>query len=116
MTDKNAYPSTSPQARRSATTRSPLAVATTALAIFLAVLALLTARVSTGHDPALGASTASVVQVSRGGHASVRTTASGRVIGGSPGEGAGTAAASSSPAGALVTRSSGTRLGGENDD
>lgn len=116
MTDQSTSPSPPRQRRRGSAPRSPLAVASTALAIFLAVLALLTARVSTGHDPALGANTASVVHVSHGGHTSVRTTASGRVIAGSPGEGAGTAAASSSPAGALVTRSSGSRLGGENDD
>jgi hypothetical protein len=116
MTDKHASPPSPRQGRPGAATRSPLAVASAALAIFLAVLALLTARVSTGHDPALGASTASVVHVSRGGHATVRTTASGRVIGGSSGEGAGAGVASSSPAGALVTRSSGSQIAGEHDD
>ena len=116
MTDPHASPAPSRERRSGRARRSPLAVASASLAVFLAVLALLTARVSTGHDPALGASTASVVQVSHGGHATVHTTASGRVVGGSPGEGARSTAAGSSAAGALVTRSSGIPVGGGHDD
>jgi hypothetical protein len=94
--------------------RSPVGVLAVALATFLVVLALLTARVSSGHDPALAGSTASVVQVSRGGHSTLRTTASGRVLSGPPGA---TGAEGVTPAeGPLVTRSSPAAGAGEHDD
>ena len=93
---------------------SPFSVLSAALAIFLVVLALLTARVSSGHDPALAASAAGVAQVSRGAHATLRTTASGRVLSGPPG--AGGAEAVSPAAGRLVTRSSPAPGTGERDD
>lgn len=58
--------------------RRALPVISAALACFLAVLAVLTARVTSGQDPTLRA-TASTALVSRGGRTVVRTTASGRV-------------------------------------
>lgn len=79
--------------------RSPLPVLAAALACFLVVLALLTARVLSGHDPALGAIASRAVVVSRSGHRVVRTTASGRAI-------AGSAVEAPSTGTGLVTRSS----------
>ena len=88
--------------------RSPFAVLSAALASFLVVLALLTARVVTGTDPSLRA-TAQTQLVARHGHTVIRTTASGKkiveTVSGSGG------ASSKAPAG-LVTRTSGT---GERD-
>lgn len=88
--------------------RSPVAAVSAALASFLVVLTLLTARVVTGTDPGLRG-TAQAQVVSKGGHVIVRTTASGRVIR--------EAVGSPSPAGAeaasVVTRSSG---GGQESD
>lgn len=97
-------------------TRSPLAVACAALASFLAVLVLLSARLSAGHDPALGAATASIGHVSHSGHAVVRTTASGRVIAGSSSPGAGAGTSSGSQAEAIITRTSGGQVDGGRDD
>lgn len=96
--------------------RSPLAVASAALAMFLAVLVLLTARLSAGHDPALGLATASIGHVSHRGHAVIRTTASGRVIEGAASEGAGAGTAGHSQTEAIVTRTSGGQVGGGSDD
>jgi hypothetical protein len=85
--------------------RSALGVISAALATFLVVLAVLTARISTGHDPALAGSSAALAQALRGARATVRTSASGRVLGGQSGLPAGETA--QAPASPLVTRSSG---------
>lgn len=83
------------------------AVLSATLASFLAVLALLTARVVTGTDPSLRA-TAQTQVVSRNGGTVIRTTASGRqIVETAPGSGQ----PSTAPA-ALVTHTSG---GGERD-
>lgn len=65
------------RARRKRPLRSLLPVLMTALAGFLAVLAILSARTFTGTAGGLG-QTAAVI--SHGGHTVLRTTASGRVI------------------------------------
>jgi hypothetical protein len=79
----------------------------------LIVLALLTARVTSGRDPALLAGGATVVQTSRGGHAVLRTTPSGRVLAGPPAGGGNEPRSAHSP---LVSHSSGALSGGEHDD
>ncbi len=94
--------------------RSLLAVGAATLASFLVVLTLLTARVITGTDPALHASASRTVLVTHGGHAVLRTTASGRVLG-SAAETSGASGAGGAPSGAhhaaIVTRTSGGLAG-----
>ncbi len=94
--------------------RRPLPVIASALASFLVVLTLLTARVVTGSDPALHPGTSSAVVVSRHGHTVLRTTASGKVISvGTQGAGAQGVGAQPAP---VVTRTSGGFAGaGEQD-
>jgi|GEM_PF-6779596 len=101
-------------ARTSAFLRNPFAVISTALASFLVVMVLLTARVVTGADPALHANTPSAVVVSHNGRKVLRTTASGRVtvVSTGPGKEIGGSPASHG----IVTRSSGGYgAGGESD-
>ncbi len=94
--------------------RGPLAVIAAALASFLVVLVLLTARVVSGHDPSLRASASTAAIVTRGGHTVLRTTASGRTVPVAAGAGVEAGAAQSVP---LVTRSSGAVAGaGEGDE
>ena len=88
--------------------RSPFAVLSAALASFLVVLALLTARVVTGTDPSLRA-TAQTQLVTRHGHTVIRTTASGKKIVETVSGNGG--ASTKAPTG-LATRTSGT---GERD-
>jgi len=103
--------------RTSTFLRNPFAAISTALASFLIVMVLLTARVVSGTDPALRASQSSAVVVSHSGRKVLRTTASGRVIGTSGGQ----SGESSSEVGgaranhAIVTRSSGYAQEGESD-
>ena len=105
MTERRA-PGRAPASSR---LRGSLSVIAAAAASFLVILALLTARVVRGTDPALRASASSAVVVSGRGHTVLRTTASGRVL----------AAATQAPsAGAgrlqpatLVTRASGLLAG-----
>lgn len=102
-------------ARTSTFLCNPFAVISTALTSFLIVMVLLTARVVSGSDPALHASTPNAVVVSHNGRKVLRTTASGRVIAVStagPGKEIG-----GSPNGhGIVTRSSGGyAAGGESD-
>jgi hypothetical protein len=95
--------------------RNPLSVLAATLASFLVVLVLLTARVVTGNDPALRAGGTGTVLVAHRGHTLVRTTASGRVIGG-VGANAGAQHGGAAPA-TLVTRTSGLLPGaGERDE
>lgn len=94
--------------------RNPFAVATAALASFLVVLVLMTARLMSGHDPALHASTPAAALVARGGTATLRTTPSGRVIGPAAGETA--AQTGNTQLAALVTRASGGAGAGARDD
>jgi len=94
--------------------RSPLTVLTAALASFLVVFVLLTARVVSGHDPALRASASRSALVSRGGHTILRTTASGRVLG--PASSAtGALAAGTQPVTVVTRTSGGLADGGERD-
>jgi hypothetical protein len=86
-----------------------MTVLTTALASFLAVLAMMTARVYNGTDPGL-APTAAVV--SHKGQAVLRTTASGRVISSAPAS-SGLMASQKAP---LVTHTSGSLAGGGRDE
>lgn len=104
-------------ARTSAFLRNPFAVISTALASFLIVMVLLTARVVSGTDPALRASQSSAVIVSHSGRKVLRTTASGRVIGASGGQSgeSGSEIGGARANHALVTRSSGYGQGGESD-
>jgi hypothetical protein len=98
--------------------RNPLPAIAAAVTVFLVVLALLIARLSSGFDPALHpiASTPAVAATAAGGqrHTVLRTTASGRTILTSeagPGQvGTGAAAPSVSPR----TRASGA-TGGRDD-
>ncbi len=100
MTERSAATSVSASRPRR---RSPLAVLNAALASFLVVLALLTARVVTGTDPSLLASAQTQI-VARHGHTVVRTTASGRrIVEAAPGA-AGSRSASTA---ALITHASG---------
>lgn len=86
---------------------SPLAVVSAALASFLVVLALLTARVVSGTDPSLRPA-AQTQLVAHNGKTVIRTTASGRrIVESVPAGGK----AATTPAG-LVSRTSG---GGESD-
>ena len=81
--------------------RSPMPVISAALASFLVVLTLLTARVVTGVDRSIAPGPQAQV-VSRNGHTIVRTTASGRRIVESAAPGSATEAPLQ-----LTTRSSG---------
>ena len=97
--------------------RSPLSVVGATLASFLVVLALLTAKVTSGHEQAQPLGGAGSALVVKNGHKVLRTTASGRVIepassvaGAQPGNVAG-----AQPA-ALVTHTSGAVGGGGQDD
>jgi len=95
--------------------RSPLSVIAAASASFLVVLALLTARVVSGGDPALRVSASSAVFVSHRGKTVLRTTASGRAIGIAK-QGAGLESGGTQPA-TVVTRASGSfAAGGERDE
>lgn len=93
--------------------RSPLSVLTAALASFLLALALLTARVVNGTDPAIRP-VAQAQVVSKQGHTILRTTASGRLISEPAGQTGSPGAPEGGPA-SLVTRSSGALAGGEGD-
>jgi hypothetical protein len=84
---------------------NPLGVVAASLASFLVVLALLTARVSNGHDPALARGAAGGARVSRDGRIAVRTNASGRPL--ARPAGAGGAESSPSLPGAVLSRPSG---------
>ncbi len=100
---------------KSSLLRNPLSVIAPAAASFLAVLALLTARVVSGTDPSLHASAASSVVVSHRGHTVVRTTASGRVIGVAK-QGAGVEGGGVQPATVVTRTSGGFAGGGERDE
>ncbi len=91
--------------------RKPLPVIAAALASFVVVLVLLTARVVTGHDPALGTPSAAVV--AHGGHQVLRTTASGRAIAVGT---QGTSGAAGAQLAGIVTRTSGAPGSGGLDD
>ncbi len=98
--------------------RSPLSVVGATLASFLVVLALLTAKVTSGHEQAQPLGGAGSALVVKNGHKVLRTTASGRVIepassvaGAQPGY----VQAGAQPA-ALVTHTSGAVGGGGQDD
>jgi hypothetical protein len=97
--------------------RSPLSVLGATLASFLVVLALLTAKATSGQEQALPAGGADTALVVKNGHNVLRTTASGRVL--EPASAAGVQAsnthAGSQPA-ALVTHTSGAVGGGGQDD
>jgi hypothetical protein len=98
--------------------RSPLSVIGATLASFLVVLALLTAKVTSGHEQALPAGGAGSALVVKNGHKVLRTTASGRVL--EPAASVAGAQAVNSQAGAqpaaLVTHTSGAVGGGGQDD
>jgi hypothetical protein len=94
--------------------RNPLSVVAAAMASFLVVLVLMTARVVSGHDPALLASGPNTALVSRVGNTVLRTTASGRVIGPAT-AGAGTETSGAQPA-TLITRTSGGAGAGAQDE
>lgn len=110
------------QASRAAGSRqlsNPLAVIVTAAASFLVVLVLLTARVMSGHDPAMRASAPSSVLVSHGGHTvALRTTASGKVLGGAAqgAQGAGFEQGAAQPATIVTHTSGGLTSGGGRDE
>lgn len=93
---------------RSSRLARPMTVLSTAMASFLAVFVMLTARVYNGTDPGLQP-TAAVI--SHGGHTVLKTTASGRVIASTS---ATPGAAGKAPA-PLVTHTSGS-IGGGNDE
>ncbi len=105
--------------RLSSLLRDPLPVIAATAASFLVVLALLTARVVRGSDPALRASASSAVLASHRGHAVLRTTASGRVIGAAA-QGTGAEGGAHAPAAhaqsTIVTRTSGGFTGGGEQD
>ena len=104
-----------PTSRTATLLRNPLSVLSAAAASFLVVLALLTGRVMTGQDPALlSASASSPALISKGGHTVLRTTASGKVIGGAT-PAVGTEASGAQPA-SFVTRTSGGAAGGGRDE
>lgn len=94
--------------------RNPMSVIAPALACFLVVLALLSARVMSGREQALSPSSPGVALVSRGGHTILRTTASGRVLG--PQAGVPAAQAGATRLATLVTRTSGLPGEGAHDD
>ncbi|HEY5389097.1 MAG TPA: hypothetical protein VIJ83_00975 [Solirubrobacteraceae bacterium] len=98
--------------------RNPLTVIGATLASFLVVLALLTAKVTSGHEQALPVGSSSSALVVKNGHKVLRTTASGRVI--EPASSVAGAQAGSTQAGAqpaaLVTHASGAVGGGGQDD
>jgi hypothetical protein len=99
--------------------RSPLSVIGATLASFLVVLALLTARVTSGHEasPPAGGGAGSTLVVHRGGKV-LRTTASGRVLGPATNVAAGqqgSGRAAAQPA-VLLTRTSGAAGAGGQDD
>lgn len=100
---------------KSSLLRNPLSVIAAATASFLAVLALLTARVVSGTDSSLHASAATSVVVSHRGHTVVRTTASGRVIGVAK-QGAGVEGGGVQPATVVTRASGGFAGGGERDE
>jgi len=107
---------TDPTLRRGGALGSPLTVMLPAIASFLVVLVLLTARVSTGHDPALSASASSSLVVPRGASSSIRTTASGRAIT-VPASGEAASPVQPQPqTGGLVTRTSGASAPGRERD
>jgi hypothetical protein len=93
--------------------RSLLAVLAGALACFLAILVLLTVRLTGGVNPATHAVAPVAGLVTHRGQSVLRTTASGRVIGVEGGEGA--ASAGSVPA-RLATRASGASGSERSDD
>jgi len=110
MTDRRVQP----PSRATTLLRNPLSVISAAAASFLVVLALLTGRVMTGQDPALlSASASSPALISKGGHTVLRTTASGKVIGGAT-PASGVQAGGAQPA-AFVTRTSGAAGGGRDE-
>jgi hypothetical protein len=95
--------------------RNPLSAVAAATASFLVVLALLTARVVSGVDPALRASASSAVLVSHRGQTILRTTASGRTIGVAR-QGAGVESSGAQPATVVTRASGGFAAGGERDE
>lgn len=104
-----------PGARTSRLLRNPFTVLSTALAGFLIVMVLLTARVVSGADPALHAGAPNAAVVSHRGRQVLRTTASGRVISVSTGQ-SGKEIGGSAANHGIVTRSSGGyAAAGEND-
>lgn len=106
-------PNTSKRARRSSLSHA-VAVFTSALASFLVVLALLTARVVNGQDPVLASMRPGSALVSHGGHTVIRTTASGRVLATPAAGSAGSEHGASSTK--IVTHTSGSSAaGGEHD-
>jgi hypothetical protein len=98
--------------------RSPLSVLGATLASFLVVLALLTAKVTSGQEQALPAGGGGTALVVKNGQKVLRTTASGRVI--EPASGAAGVQAGNAQGGArqaaLVTHTSGALGGGGQDD
>jgi hypothetical protein len=99
-----------------ASARNLFGVAAASLASFLVVLTLLSARLVSGRDPALNASASRPALLSTGIRQVVRTTASGRVIGGAAAaSGAGAASRGSRPVTALTRTSGGIAGGGERD-
>lgn len=119
-----------PRQKRSASRRSrlrernpllnPLPIAAAAITAFLVTLALLTARLTAGHDPGLSATskTSKVVRSTSGqGGTVLRTTASGRTIAVPAGSTAAAGKATSAPP--LRTHASGSAGSyseGERDD
>jgi hypothetical protein len=97
--------------------RSPLTVVGATLASFLVVLALLTAKVTNGHEQSLPVGSAGSALVAKNGHKVLRTTASGRVLepASSVAVTPGSAQSGAQPA-ALVTHTSGAVGGGGQDD
>jgi len=98
--------------------RSPLSVIGATLASFLVVLALLTAKMTSGHEQALPVGSARSALVVKNGHKALRTTASGRVL--EPASSVAVAQPGSAQSGAqpaaLVTHTSGAVGGGGQDD
>jgi hypothetical protein len=112
-----ADPRSSSRLGRRTSARDLLAVAAASLASFLVVLTLLTARVVSGRDPALNPGVSASALLSPAGRQVVRTTASGRVIGGAAAASSGSGAASrgTRPVTALTRTSGGIAGGGERD-
>ncbi len=95
---------------------NPLPVMATSLAAFLAVFALLTSRIVSGHDPALARPTATVTGAGANGSPTLRTTASGRVVAAGPAAGGGAAVPANAPTPPLTTAASGAGAIGGGED
>jgi hypothetical protein len=93
---------------------NPLAVISAAAVSFLVVLTLLTGRVVSRSDPALRAGASNQVLALHRGHMVLRTTASGRVLGGAT-PGTGVESGGAQPA-MVVTRTNGGPAGGGERD